>query len=320
MLRKSHSGSAMAAIPLGLKWKRTKAKLWSDRYIYLMILPVIIYFVILKYWPMGWLSISFYDYKILKGFSGSEFVGLEHFISFFTNSDFLKLLFNTLIINVYAMMFVFPMPIIFAVLLNELGFKHLKKFTQTVSYLPYFISTVAFAALIMNFLSPSSGILAGIFQSLGMDPIYYLGDPKYFRTILVLSGIWQGTGWNAIVYLSALTGIDQGLYEAAEIDGANRLQRIWHITLPGISTTIIILLILQIGNLLTTNFEKIYLLQNTANLQVSEVLQTYVYKRGLVQSNYSYATAVGLFNSIVSVVLVAFSNKLSRKFSETSLW
>lgn len=318
-MRKATQSSAPALSPAARR-KKIRTRLWNDRYMYLIALPVVLYFALLKYWPMGWLSISLFDYKLLAGFSGSKFVGLKHFIDFFSGTDFFRLVWNTIAINLLAILFVFPAPIVFAILLQEMNHKGLKKVTQTVSYLPHFISTVAFVALIKLFLSPSSGALATLFNMMGLQPIYFLGDAKYFRTILVLSGIWQGTGWSAIVYISALTGIDQGLYEAAEMDGANRLQRIWHITLPCLAPTIIIMLILQIGNLLNTNFEKIYLLQNTANLQISEVLQTYVYKRGLQEMNHSFATAVGAFNSIVSLALVAGANWLSGKFSETSLW
>lgn len=303
-----------------LMLKAIQRKLWEDRQIYLMILPVVVYYLLFRYWPMLWLGVSFYDFKILKGFDGSAFVGLKHFIRFFQSPDFLNLIKNTLSINFLALLFVFPMPILFAVMLNEISASKFKKTVQTVSYLPHFISTVAFVGLIINFLSPSTGLLAIIARAMGKSPVYYLGDPRYFRTILVLSGIWQGTGWSAIIYLSSLTNIDQSLYEAAMVDGASRMQRIWHITLPGIAGTIVVMLVLQVGNLLSTNFEKVYLLQNTANLPISEVLQTYIYKRGILKVDYSYSTAVGMFNSFVSVLLVVMANKFSRKISETSLW
>ncbi len=302
------------------RWGRLRAELWRDRHIYLMIIPVFILLLVIKYWPMWFLRISFYDYKLLKGFDGSAFVGLKWYGRLFANANFGMMVRNTLAINLLSLAFVFPAPIFFALLLNEVRMRRFKRVVQTISYLPHFISMVVLTAMIITFLSPSVGTLAGVMKSLGRQPVYYLGEADYFRTIMILSAIWQGVGWNAIVYLSALTSIDQALYEAAIIDGATRTRRIWHVTLPGISPTIIILLILQIGNLMNVNFEKIYLLQNNMNLEVSEVLQTFVYKTGMVQTNYSYATAAGLFNSVISLVLVLLSNRVSRAVSETSLF
>lgn len=303
-----------------VNWKKVRRKLWRDRYIYIMITPVVVYFLLFHYWPMGWLRMAFYDFKLLKGFSGSEFVGFQHFIDFFTGLDFVNLLKNTLLINIGALCFAFPVPIIFAILLNELVLPRFKKVVQTISYMPYFISMVAFTSMIITFLSPSVGMMGDLYRFLGLDPVHFLGDPKYFRRIMILSGIWQSAGWNAVVYLAALTGLDQEQYEAAMVDGANRWQRMWHITLPGIAPTIIIMLILQVGNLMSLNFEKVYLLQTNSNLAASEVLQTYVYKKGITGYNYSFATTVGLFNSVISLILVAVSNFFSRKFSEISLW
>lgn len=299
--------------------QRVWDKLWRNRYIYLMILPVAIYFVIFKYWPMGWLAIAFKDFKILKGFSGSEWVGLEHFETFFSNPDFLTLISNTLLLNIYSIAFCFTAPILFAVLLNEIKNKSFKKVTQTISYLPHFLSTVVMVSMVMTFLSPSLGVLNSFISSLGFDKINFLSEPQYFRTIMVISGIWQQVGWSSIIYLSALTGIDQSLYEAATVDGANKFKQIWHITLPGIRTTIIIMLILQIGNIMNVNFEKIYLFQNPLNLSVSEMLPTYVYKMGMVNSNYGLATAIGLFNSVISLGLVFVANRVSKKFSEVTI-
>lgn len=268
---------------------------------------------------MGWLAIAFKDFKILKGFSGSEWVGLEHFETFFSNPDFLTLISNTLLLNIYSIAFCFTAPILFAVLLNEIKNKSFKKVTQTISYLPHFLSTVVMVSMVMTFLSPSLGVLNSFISSLGFDKINFLSEPQYFRTIMVISGIWQQVGWSSIIYLSALTGIDQSLYEAATVDGANKFKQIWHITLPGIRTTIIIMLILQIGNIMNVNFEKIYLFQNPLNLSVSEMLPTYVYKMGMVNSNYGLATAIGLFNSVISLGLVFVANRVSKKFSEVTI-
>ncbi len=301
------------------KFKKIRTKIWADRYMYLIVIPVAIYFIIFRYLPMAWLGISFYDFKILKGFSGSEFVLFENFKTFLNNPDFLRILWNTLSLNVYSLVFGFTAPIVFAILLNEIFRTKFKRVIQTVSYLPHFLSMVVVTSMITTFLSPSLGIVNSIIKSLGFDPIYFLGEPAYFRSIMVISGIWQGIGWGSILYLSALTGIDQEQYEAAVVDGANRWQQIRHVTLPGISSTIIIMLILQVGNLLSVGFEKVYLLQNAQNLGVSEVLSTYVYKIGIQSGKYSLATAVGLFNSAISFILVLVANKVSSKVSDTSL-
>lgn len=302
-----------------VNWKKVRAKIWKDRYMYLMVLPVTIYFVIFKYIPMGWLRISFYDFKILKGFSGSEFVGFDNFKIFLSNPDFLKILWNTIWLNILNLLFVFTAPILFALLLNEISRNRFKRVVQTISYLPHFLSMVVVTSMIMTFLSPSLGIINMIIKGHGGDAIHFLGQPQYFRSIMVISGIWQGIGWGSIIYLSALTGIDQELYEAAVVDGATRFQQVRFITFPGIKNTIAIMLILQIGSLLSVGFEKVYLLQNAQNLGVSEVLSTYVYKMGMQNANYSLATAVGLFNSVISFILVLFANKMSEKYSETSL-
>lgn len=302
-----------------ISWRKVPTKIWADRYMYLMVLPVTIYFLIFKYLPMGWLRIAFYDFKILKGFEKSEFVGFENFLIFLNNPDFFKILWNTLWLNVLNLMFVFTAPILFALLLNEIRKTKFKRVVQTISYLPHFLSMVVVTSMITTFLSPSLGIINSMIKSLGGDAIHFLGEPQYFRTIMIVSGIWQGIGWGSIIYLSALTGIDQEQYEAAVVDGATRFQQIRHITLPGIQNTIIIMLILQIGRLLSVGFEKVYLLQNAQNLGVSEVLSTYVYKMGMQNANYSLATAVGLFNAVISFALVLFANRMSKKYSETSL-
>ena len=305
--------------PFTVRAKKVFKKIWSDKLIYLMILPVVVYYVIFRYLPMAGISIAFYDYKILKGFSGSTFVGFKHFITFFSNPDFFKLLYNTIILNVYSLLFCFTAPIIFALLLNELRNKHFKKTVQTVSYLPYFLSTVVVVGMLYNLLSPTTGSINALLRSMGKDSINFLQEPKYFRPIYIISGIWQGIGWGSIVYLSALTSIDQELYEAAMVDGASRFKQVIHITLPSIKNTIIVMFILQVGNLMSVGFEKVFLLQQPTNYSVSEVLSTYIYKLGITNANYGLATAVGLFNSVVSLILVYFSTYLSKKYSETTL-
>ncbi len=295
-------------------------RIWRNRYIYLMVLPVLLYFILLKYLPMWFLRSAFYDYKLLKGFDGSKYVGLKYFIRLFTNPNLMTYIGNTLILNFSALIFLFPAPLIFAILLNELRDRHFMKFVQTISYLPHFVSTVVLVSMISTLISPSYGSLAAMAKALGYTPLNYLSMPEYFVPINVISGFWQSVGWEAVIYVATLSGIDRGLYEAARIDGANRWQQTLHVTLPGLSTTFVLLLIMQIGQLLNINFEKVYLLQNTLNLSASEMLPTFVYKTGMESHNYGYATAAGLFNSVCSVILVLIANTVSRRVSETSLF
>ena len=302
-------------------WKQLKKDIYRARAIYLMILPVVVWFLLFQYWPMTWLSISFFDYNLYLGFVGSKFVGFQNFIKFFTGMDFWRLMRNVLLLNFYALLVGFPAPIIFALFLNEMRSAKVKKVIQTVSFLPYFISMVAFVSLVTEFLSPSTGLSADILKFFGKEPIYFLGDAKYFRTIMVFSGIWQTMGYSAIVYLSALTAVDVNLYEAAMVDGANRWNRLIHITIPCSMPTIVVMFILRIGSLINANFEKIYLFQNSANLEVSEVIQTWVYKRGMVKYDYSMGTTAGLFNGIVALILVVMANRLSKRYSDSAgIW
>ena len=302
-------------------WKQLKKDIYRARAIYLMILPVVVWFLLFQYWPMTWLSISFFDYNLYLGFVGSKFVGFQNFIKFFTGMDFWRLMRNVLLLNFYALLVGFPAPIIFALFLNEMRSAKVKKVIQTVSFLPYFISMVAFVSLVTEFLSPSTGLSADILKFFGKEPIYFLGDAKYFRTIMVFSGIWQTMGYSAIVYLSALTAVDVNLYEAAMVDGANRWNRLIHITIPCLMPTIVVMFILRIGSLINANFEKIYLFQNSANLEVSEVIQTWVYKRGMVKYDYSMGTTAGLFNGIVALILVVMANRLSKRYSDSAgIW
>ena len=302
-------------------WKQLKKDIYRARAIYLMILPVVVWFLLFQYWPMTWLSISFFDYNLYLGFVGSKFVVFQNFIKFFTGMDFWRLMRNVLLLNFYALLVGFPAPIIFALFLNEMRSAKVKKVIQTVSFLPYFISMVAFVSLVTEFLSPSTGLSADILKFFGKEPIYFLGDAKYFRTIMVFSGIWQTMGYSAIVYLSALTAVDVNLYEAAMVDGANRWNRLIHITIPCIMPTIVVMFILRIGSLINANFEKIYLFQNSANLEVSEVIQTWVYKRGMVKYDYSMGTTAGLFNGIVALILVVMANRLSKRYSDSAgIW
>ena len=305
-----------------LKQKRPLGKrIWKARYVYLMILPVIVWFALFQYWPMAWLSISFFDYNLYLGFAGSKFVGLQNFIDFFTGLDFWRLIRNVVLMNLYSLAVAFPMPIIFALFLNELRNQKVKKAVQTVSFLPHFISMVAFVTIVTEFLSPVNGVMADIFRFFGKEPIYFLGQAKYFRSIMVFSGMWQETGYNAIVYLSAITALDMNLYEAAMVDGANRWKRLIHVTIPGIMPTVVVMFILRIGSLINANFEKMYLFQNSTNLEVSEVIQTWVYKRGMIRYDYSMGTTAGLFNGLVALLLVIMANRLSKRYSDSAgIW
>lgn len=300
--------------------KRVGNNIWQNRYIYLMVIPVLVYMALFKYLPMYFLRASFYDYKLLKGFEGSKFVGFKWFERLLTSQEMWHYVKNTLTLNTLSLLICFPAPLVFALLLNEVHNKPYKKFVQTISYMPHFVSTVVLVSMINNILSPSLGTLAKLYKAMGMTPINFMSNPDYFYGINIVSGVWQTLGWNAIIYISAISGIDQNLYEAARIDGAGRWQQTLHVTIPGILSTFVLLLIMQIGQMLNCVFDKIYLLQNTLNLQVSEMLPTYVYKVGMESHNYGLATAGGLINSIFSVILVILANTISSKVSETSLF
>ena len=287
--------------------------------IYLILLPVLIWFVIFAYLPMFGLVMAFENYTPKGGFFGSQFVGFKHFADFFGSVYFGRLIRNTLLISLLNLLFNFPATIILALLLNEVKNKVFKKTLQTVSYLPYFISLVIVCGLIATF-TASDGPITELIVGLGGKRQNYLGQPEYFRTIYILSDMWQGLGFGSIIYLAALSGIDQELYEAASLDGAGHIQQLIHVTLPGISTTIITLLILRMGTLFAVGYEKIILLYSTNTYETADVISSYVYRKGLQEFNYSYSSAVGLFNSVINTALLVASNKLSRKFTETSLF
>lgn len=277
------------------------------------------YFAIFHYIPMFGIIIAFKDYNVFDGISGSAWVGFRYFSEFLSDPYFYKLIRNTVVIGAYQIIFVFPAPIILALLLNELRNRTFQRIIQTVSYLPHFLSTVVVCGILVNFLS-YDGIVNQFLQALGLESIQFLMIPQWFRTIYISSEIWQGIGWGSIIYLAALTGIDPQLYEAATVDGANRWKRALHITLPGIAPTIIIMLLFSIGAIMSVSFEKVLLLSNGSNFEASDIIATYVYRRGLISSDFSYATAVGLFNSFIALFFLTIGNKISKKVSETSLW
>ena len=285
----------------------------------MMILPFA-YYVIFHYVPMAGIVLAFQDYKMGRGVFGSEWVGFRWFIEFFQSFYFTRLMRNTLLFSVYSIVFGFPVPIIFALMLNELKVLPLKRAAQTVSYLPFFISLVIIVGMQVTFLSPNNGVVNVAIRALGGEPVNFMGQQSWFRPLFVGSGIWQHFGFSSIIYLAAIAGISQELYDAAEVDGASRLQRIRYVTLPGMSSVIIILLILNLGRLLTVEWEKVLLMYTPATYEVADVIMTYVYRRGIIDSKYGFAAAVNLFLNVVNLAFLVFFNRLARRFTDTSLW
>jgi len=291
----------------------------KNKYLYLLFFLPFCYYIIFHYWPMYGIIIAFKDYNIVKGIIGSPWVGFEHFKKFLFDPYFWKLVRNTLLINIYGLIWSFPAPIILALLLNEVRNQKFKRFVQSVSYLPHFISTVVVCGMIVNFLS-TDGLINNLLGSFGIKPIQFLMLPEWFRTIYIGSGIWQGVGWGSIIYLAALSAVDEELYEAAIIDGANRWKQLIHITIPSIKPTISVMLIMNLGRLMSIGFEKIILLYTGPTYETADVISTYVYRRGLLGSDFSYATAVSLFQSLVGLILLYSANRVSKSIGETSLW
>ncbi|MFZ1353133.1 ABC transporter permease [Jeotgalibaca porci] len=302
------------------KGEERKKKLIASRQLYVFILPAFLAFFIFSYIPMYGVMIAFKDYIPTLGVWGSPWVGFKHFQRFFDSYYFWDLLKNTIGISVYSLVVGFPLPIILALALNEIKDGPLKKFSQTVTYAPNFISTVVMVGMILAFLNPSTGIINHVVQFFGMEPIAFMENPRWFKTVYVLSGVWQGTGWGSVIYLAALAGVDTQLHEAAVVDGATRLQRIWHINLPTIRPTMVILLIMNVGSVMNLGYEKILLMQNPLNMESSNVIATFVYQQGLLEAQYSYAAAVGLFNSAINAILMISVNKIASKLGESSLF
>ncbi len=299
-------------------------KIWAhikqDGGLYLLLLPAVLYALIFLYAPMGGVLIAFKDYSPVKGIIGSPWVGLKYFMKFFNAYNFNQIFFNTLSLSVYNLIAQFPIPILFALLLNQMRQRRFRKVVQTVSYAPHFISMVVLVGMLNVFLSPSTGIVNILIKSLGGDAVYFLGKADLFRPVYVWSGVWQDTGRSAIIYIAALSSIEQELHEAAMVDGASKLQRTLYIDIPGIMPTAVIMLILNLGRIMSVGFEKAYLMQNTLNIASSEIISTYVYKVGLLNAQFSLSTAIGLFNSVISCVLVISVNFIARRYSDTSLW
>ena len=288
--------------------------------LYLLVLPVIVYFAIFLYWPMYGVLIAFKDFVPSAGIWGSEWVGFHHFTRFFTSLYFSRTLVNTLSISLLTLLFGFPAPILLAIMLNEVRVRWFKNTLQTITYAPHFISTVVMCGMITMFLSPTSGMFNMIREAMGLEAIGFLQNPKYFRTIYVVSEVWQHTGWSSIIYIAALSGIDPTMYEAADVDGATKMQKIWFITLPALVPTIVIMLILNCGSIMSVGFDKAFLLQNDLNRETSEIISTYVYRIGLTGGQYSFSAAVGLFNNVVNCILLIIVNTICSKLGETSLW
>jgi len=301
--------------------KTTIKDILKNRSLYVMLIPVLIYYILFQYKPMYGAIIAFKDFKPFLGVWDSNWVGFKHFIAFFDSYYFWRILRNTIVISLYQLIFAFPAAIILALLLNEVKNQLFKRVVQSISYLPHFISLVVVCGMLIDFLQPD-GIINRMVMALGLasEPINFLIMPEWFRTIFVGSGIWQGIGWSSIIYLAALSGINPSLYEAAAVDGAGRWRQMWNITLPGILPTIVILLIMSVGQFMVVGFDKIILLYNPATYETADVIGSFVYRRGIMEANYSFTAAVGLFNSVINLILLVSVNQFAKKKAESSLW
>ncbi|WP_233188188.1 ABC transporter permease [Actinomyces qiguomingii] len=311
----SPTSSALKRRPTSL-WMRI-ARHWQ---LYLLLAPAVIYLILFKYWPMYGVQIAFRNYNPIDGFLGSEWVGLEHISRFLHSFQFTRIFFNTIAINVLGLIFGFPVPIILALLINQLASRKLKSFIQTVLFSPAFISTVVVVGMLFVLLSPRSGLVNNVITLTGGQPINFMNEEGWFRPIYVMSDIWQNAGFSMIIYLAALASIDPSLHEAARVDGANRWQRLWHIDLPGIRPIISIMLILAVGNLLNLGFEKALLMQTDLNLGASQIIQTYVYDVGLKSAQFSYSAAISLFNSVLNMILLLVFNQVAKRAGQSSLF
>ncbi len=289
------------------------------RYIYLMILPVLLYYLVFHYATMYYAVIAFQNYKPMKGISGSRFIGLKHFISFLESPYAWRTIRNTLVLNAYMIAFSFTSAIIFALMINQMQDGKYKRVVQTVTYMPHFISIVVVCGILVEF-SESNALFNDVIALLGGERSSLLSDPRKFRPIYVLSDIWQNVGWGTIIYLATLSGVDQSLHEAATIDGAGRLQRIWHVNIPALVPVIVVQLIMRFGQMMSIGYEKVILLYNASTYETADVISSYVYRRGLYEMDYSYGAAVGLFNSVINLIVLFFANTLSRRLTENSLW
>lgn len=297
------------------RWKLIKQN-WE---LYLFLLPTLIYFIVFHYIPMYGVQIAFRDYSPVEGITGSEWVGLEHFLRFFDSYHFWQLIYNTFSLSIFQLVLTFPLPIIVALMLNQLIFKKYKSFVQTIIYAPHFISVVVLIGMVYVFFS-NDGLINNILAIVGFDSINFMAKESWFKPLYVGSSVWQETGWAAIIYLAALSAVNPEVHEAAIVDGASKFQRVMHVDIPAIMPIMIILLVLSVGNIMNIGFEKAYLLQTPLNQNSSEIIPTYVYKIGLQQAQYSFAAAVGLFNAVINLILLWYVNKLARRISGQGLW
>jgi len=307
--------------PLMMKSNRTTwSRIKRDYELYLFLLPIVLIYLLFRYYPMYGVQIAFKEFSPSQGIWGSNWVGFQHFIDFFNAYNFWTIITNTLTLSFLSLIFSFPAPIIIAIMLNQMMGKKFKKFIQTVIYAPHFISIVVLVGMMNVFLSPNSGIINHIITWFGGQPILFMADEDWFRPLYILSGVWQETGFATIIYLAALAGVNPELHEAATMDGASKWKRIWHVEIPGILPTIVILLILALGNIMSIGFEKAFLMQNDLNYATSNIIPTYVYELGIQKAQYSFSTAVGLFNSVINIILIVAVNRIAKKMTETSLW
>lgn len=316
-MKKTLLNNSYKRTALSYKIKKSFLRDWD---LYLLLLPGVIWFLMFCYKPMAGLRIAFYDYNIFRGIEGSTFVGLANFKEFLSGPDFLRTLKNTVMISVYQLLICFPFPIILAIAITEMKNKFVSKMTQTATFLPHFISVVVVCGLVVNFLSPSTGIVNIILKKLGMEPIYFMVKPEYFRGIYTIMTLWQNSGFNAIVYIAALMGIDPTLYEAAIVDGAGKWKRLCNVTIPSIMPTIVTMFVLQVGKMVKVGYEAILLLYKPTTYETADVIATYAYRIGISNRNYGLATAVGLFEALVALVMVVGANKISKKLTESTIW
>lgn len=303
-----------------MKKKSLFKYLVRKRYLYLMLVPGILYFIIFNYVPMYGVLIAFKDFNFGKGILGSNWIGLKNFEYMFHLRDFFTVFKNSLSLSFLRIIFVFPLPILLALFLNDIRSKIFKNTLQTIFYLPHFVSWVVIGSILVNFLSPVSGVVNMVLNHFNIDSIYFLAEDKYFKPIVILTSIWKESGWGTIIYLAAISAIPNELYEAAKIDGANKIKCLRYVTLPTIKSTIVIMLILRLGSIMSNGFEQIFILQNNKNLGVSEVFETYTYRVGLLGGRYSFATTVGLFTSVIGIIFLLLSNYLAKKMGEEGIW
>jgi putative aldouronate transport system permease protein len=320
MLSTTNKDKSLAIEKRKRYWRRVGIRLGNDWQIYVLLVPALAYFFVWNYLPLYGIQIAFRDFKAVFGITGSEWVGLYHFKEFFNSYYFVRLLKNTFLLNFYGLLWGFPIPVILALLLNQIRFNRFKRFTQTVIYVPHFISTVVLAGMIYIFFSPSSGIINRLTVALGGKSIYYMLEPGWFRPLFIGSSIWQDAGWGTILYIAALTGIDPQIYEAATIDGANKMQKIWYIDIPSLIPIATMVLILSFGKLLTSNTQKALLMQTPGNIATSDIIGVYVYNIGLGKALYSYTAAIGLFLNLINFVMIVTVNSIAKRVGETALF